>query len=360
MKKQPDNRAVPMSAPACPVPPTNYENILLAHGGGGKLTADLIEKLFLPAFGDPALDERHDGAEINIGRIRLAMTTDSFVVTPLFFPGGDIGRLAVYGTLNDLAMCGARPLFLSAAFIIEEGLPLKTVHQVADSMGKAAKSSGIRLITGDTKVIERKSGNDLFVTTTGIGIIEHGLKISPQSIMKGDKIILSGDIGRHGTAVMACREGFEFETTIESDCAPLWNQVEIMLRENIEIHCLRDLTRGGLATALVEIAETSGLRLEIEESLIPVSDQVAGACEILGLDPLYVANEGRFICFVPEKQAGAAIGLLRQSAPNAAIIGQATDTPKKDYSNIRVVMKTPLGTSRIIDRITGDQLPRIC
>ncbi len=360
MNQQPENPQQSIDALACPVPPSRYDNILLAHGGGGKLTADLIEKLFLPAFSDPALGERHDGAEINIGGIRLAMTTDSFVVTPLFFPGGDIGRLAVFGTLNDLAMCGARPLFLSAAFIIEEGLPLKTVHQVADSMGRALKSSGVRLITGDTKVVERKSGNDLFVTTTGIGIIEHNLKISPKSIREGDLIILSGDIGRHGIAVMACREGFEFETTIESDCAPLWHQVEIMLREHIEIHCLRDLTRGGLATALVEIAETAGLRLEIEERRIPIGEQVLGACEILGLDPLYVANEGRFIGFVPEKQAGTALELLKHLAPDAAIIGQATDPRKQDCGNIRVVMKTSLGTSRILDRHMGDQLPRIC
>ncbi len=360
MNEKSDNKLSPIDRISCPVTTSNYDHILLAHGGGGKLTADLIEKAFLPAFGDPALAERHDGAEFNIEGIRLAISTDSFVVTPLFFPGGDIGKLAVFGTLNDLAMCGARPLFLSAAFIIEEGLPLSTVNLVAESMGQAAKKTGIRLVTGDTKVIERKSGNDLYITTTGIGTIEHDLKIFPKSIREGDKIVLSGDIGRHGIAVMACREGFEFETTIESDCAPLWNQVEILLRNDIEIHCLRDLTRGGLATALVEIAEAAGLRLTIDECLIPVNEPVRGACEILGLDPLYVANEGRFVCFVPEKDTAKTLDWLRTIVPEAVVIGQATGTRKHDEAHRHVVMKTALGTTRIIDRLTGEQLPRIC
>jgi hydrogenase expression/formation protein HypE len=341
----------------CPIPIQDYPQVLLAHGGGGRLMRDLIETMFIAAFGNETLAMRHDSALIETGKGRLAFTTDSYVVRPLFFPGGDIGSLAVHGTVNDLAMSGARPLYLSCGFILEEGLPMETLWAIVLSMGAAAQACGAKIVTGDTKVVDRGKGDGIFINTAGIGVIEHGLTIAPQSVRPGDAILLSGDIGRHGIAVMSAREGLAFESSITSDSAPLFEPVQALIQAGIEVHCLRDLTRGGLSSALVEIAEGCRLRFDIDEGAVSVRDDVRGACEILGLDPLYVANEGRFVAFVPESQAEKA---LRSLAPHplgsqAAVIGR-TDTS----AVARVVLKTALGTERMIDMLSGEQLPRIC
>jgi hydrogenase expression/formation protein HypE len=353
----PNHAAAPMTGLACPIPIKDYPQILMAHGGGGNLMNQLIEKIFLPAFSDDCLDARHDGAVLPFGHARLAFTTDSYVIHPLFFPGGDIGSMAVHGTVNDLAMCGARPLYLSAGFILEEGLPMETLWRVAQSMSAAAKAAGVRLVTGDTKVVDRGKGDGIFINTAGIGVVEHEGNISPQSVKPGDVILLSGDLGRHGIAIMAVREGLAFETTIESDSASVAGMVLELLAAGIEIHCMRDLTRGGLASALVEIAESSRLGIAIDEKSIPVATQVRGACEILGFDPLYVANEGRFAAFVRSDHADRALELLQRhpQGRSSAIIGVACmETPG------RVTMKSVIGTSRRIDRLSGEQLPRIC
>ena len=341
----------------CPIPIEQYPNVLLAHGGGGRLTQQLLEKMFLPAFGNPMLGSRHDGAVFDLPGRRLAFTTDSYVVHPLFFPGGDIGTLAINGTVNDLAMCGARPLYLSAGFIIEEGLPMDTLWQVVQSMAAAAKEAGIQLVTGDTKVVDRGKGDGIFINTAGIGVIESKHTISPASVKPGDAILLSGDIGRHGIAIMAVREGLEFESTIMSDCAPLAGIVSSLFAGEIEVHCLRDLTRGGLASALVEIAETARLHIEIDESRIRLLEDVKGACEILGFDPLYVANEGRFISFVPAAEAEKALHILQSHrlGAQASILGTVMD----DKPGL-VTMRSRIGATRIVDTLSGEQLPRIC
>ncbi len=344
-------------SPSCPVPPSRYEQVLMAHGGGGTLMARLLAEVFFPAFANPLLEEEHDGAVVALPNgTRLAFSTDSYVVQPLFFPGGDIGSLAINGTVNDLAMCGARPLCLSAGFIIEEGLPVETLQRVVTSMGAAAKVAGVQIATGDTKVVDRGKGDGVFITTAGIGLIEHRLHIAPRSVRPGDALLLSGDLGRHGIAIMAQRQGLQFETTIESDCAPLNGAVQALLAGGIDIHCLRDLTRGGLASALVEIALKGEVHIEISEGLLPVEEEVRGACEILGLDPLYVANEGRFAAFVPEAQAERALELLRGQAhtQGACRIGQV-------YAGRgQVTLKSQIGVTRVVDRLSGEQLPRIC
>jgi hydrogenase expression/formation protein HypE len=336
---------------------TDYPNVLLAHGGGGRLMQQLIEKIFHPAFKNPFLDQKHDSALLHLKDTRIAFTTDSYVVRPLFFPGGDIGSLAVYGTVNDLAMAGAKPLYLSAGFILEEGLPMETLWRIAQSMKVAADKAHIQLVTGDTKVVDKGKGDGVFINTAGIGVIEHHLEICPKSIQAGDKILLNGDIGRHGIAIMAEREGLQFESAAESDSAPVADLVMKLLKAGIEIHCLRDLTRGGLASALNELAQAKGLTFEIDERSIRVNEQVQGACEILGLDPLYVANEGRFLAFVPENHAHAALDVLRSQsqAYEPAMIGEV-----KKAGGPLVVMKGSIGTSRIIDMLSGEQLPRIC
>jgi hydrogenase expression/formation protein HypE len=347
------------SAPAfvCPIPIEQYPNVLLAHGGGGKLTHQLIEKMFLPVFANPLLETRHDGVVLNVNSQKLAFTTDSYVVHPLFFPGGDIGMMAVNGTVNDLAMCGARPLYLSVGFILEEGLPMETLWRVVQSMQQAAVQARVHLVTGDTKVVDRGKGDGIFVNTSGIGVIEHHYAIAPSSVRPDDVVILSGDVGRHGMAIMAVREGLEFETTIESDCAPVASLVLAMLDAGIEIHCLRDLTRGGLASALIEIAEAAGIRIGIEETEVPVLEEVRGACEILGFDPFYVANEGRFISFVPPQDSRRALALMRSHplGRQACIIGTVACN-----ANGLVTLKTRIGATRIVDAISGEQLPRIC
>ena len=343
-------------SPACPLPISSYPQVLLAHGGGGKLMHDLIESVFVPAFENPLLAERHDGAVFDVGNARLAFTTDSYVVRPLFFPGGDIGSLAINGTVNDLAMCGARPLYLSAGFILEEGMETEKLWRIVSSMKRAADAAGVSLVTGDTKVVDRGKGDEIFINTAGVGVIEHGLAIGPKQVRAGDSIIISGDIGRHGIAIMAAREGLEFESAIESDCAPLASVVRDLLGSGIEVHCMRDLTRGGLASALVEIAEASGLGVRINETAIPVREDVQGACEILGFDPMYLANEGRFVLFVPESDSEAALGIIRANAAGEAgeRIGYASD------ASGGVTLKSRIGAARIVEMFTGEQLPRIC
>ncbi len=342
---------------SCPIPIERYPEVLLAHGGGGKLTHQLIEQVFLPAFGNPMLETRHDGAVVQFDGRRFAFTTDSYVVRPLFFPGGDIGALAVNGTVNDLAMCGARPLYLSAGFILEEGLPMETLRRVVQSMKRAAESAGVELVTGDTKVVDRGKGDGVYVNTAGIGILDHKADVTPARVKPGDAVVLSADIGRHGMAIMAVREGLEFESTIESDCAALSAPVMALLEAGIEVHCMRDLTRGGLASALVEIAEAARLHVHVEEDSVPVREDVRGACEILGFDPMYVANEGCFVCFVAPGDATRAIALLRNDplCRQACRIGRVTDD-----SQGLVTMKSRIGTSRVVDMLSGEQLPRIC
>jgi hydrogenase expression/formation protein HypE len=345
------------SGPACPVPLAGYSHILMAHGGGGRLTQRLLEKVFYPAFKNPLLEARHDGAVFKIDGAKLAMTTDSYVIHPLFFPGGDIGSLAINGTVNDLAMCGARPLYLSAGFILEEGFPMADLQRIVHSMQIAAEQAGVQVITGDTKVVNQGKGDGVFINTAGIGVIEHSLTIAPDQVKPGDAILLSGDLGRHGMAIMAAREGLQFETTLQTDCAPLAGLVLKLIAAGIQIHCLRDLTRGGLASALNEIAETCHCGLNVEENAMAVPEEVRGACEMLGLDPLYVANEGRFVAFVDPEDAPRALDIMRQDpvGTGANRIGQV------QKSGVPLVtLASSLGTHRIVDRISGEQLPRIC
>ncbi len=342
---------------ACPLPVSQYQRILMAHGGGGKLTHQLIETIFGAAFRNPILDARHDSAQFTVPPGKLAMTTDSYVVRPIFFPGGDIGSLAVHGTVNDLAMSGARPLYLSCGFIIEEGLPLETLQRIVCSMRDAAKHCGVQIITGDTKVVDKDKGDGLFINTTGIGVIESSLTIAPQSVRPGDVVLVSGDLGRHGMAIMAVREGLQFDSAIESDSAPVHAPVLQLLAEGIEVHCLRDLTRGGLAAALNEIAEAAGVKISVEEKTIPVREDVHAACEMLGLDPLHVANEGRFIAFLPAKDAARALQILRRHPVSAGVmtIGNVSAA-----SAPVVTLKSAIGATRILDMPSGEQLPRIC
>lgn len=317
----------------------------------------LIEKLFVSTFGNDALNDRHDGARLDPEGRRLAFSTDSYVVRPLFFPGSDIGAMAVNGTVNDLAMCGARPRWLSAGFIIEEGLPMETLWRVVQSMQRAAAEAGVQIVTGDTKVVDKGKGDGLFINTAGVGVIETDRDIRPAAVQPGDAVVLSGDVGRHGMAVMSVREGLEFESPIESDCAPLAAMVKGLLQAGVAVHCLRDLTRGGLASALNEIAETARVQVDIDEAAVPVDDAVRGACEILGFDPLYVANEGRMVAFVEPGDAERAVEIMRRHAPGATacrIGGVKTDMPG------RVTLRSRIGASRILDLLSGEQLPRIC
>jgi len=347
----------PYEGLACPIPLTEYPRVLLAHGGGGRLMHDLIGKIFLAAFGPPPGGPPHDGATLDLGGSRLAFTTDGHVVHPLFFPGGDIGSLAVNGTVNDLAMCGARPVALSASFVLEEGLPMETLWRVAASMGAAAREAEVPVVTGDTKVVDRGKGDGLFITTAGVGRVDHALAISPASVRPGDAILLSGDIGRHGVAVMALREGLAFETVVQSDCAPLAAPVLALLEAGLEVHCLRDLTRGGLATSLVEIAEGAGLELVLQERAVPVSDPVRAACEILGLDPLYVANEGRFVCFLPADQVDRALAILRRFPVSAGAVAAGRAGAE---GRAQVTLHGSVGADRLLPMLSGEQLPRIC
>jgi hydrogenase expression/formation protein HypE len=342
---------------SCPIPIHDYPQVLLAHGGGGRLMHHLIGKMFLPALSNPLLDQQHDGAVFSLGGQHLAFTTDSFVVRPLFFPGGNIGNLAIHGTVNDLAMCGARPMYLSAGLILEEGFPMETLWQVVQSMQEAAEACGVQLVTGDTKVVDKGKGDGIFINTSGIGIVDNHLAISPDSVQPGDVILINGDVGRHGIAVMNVREGLSFETEIESDLADLSVLVLKMLDAGVEIHCMRDMTRGGLASAVIEIAESGDLNMQLEEAAIPVRPDVRGACEVLGLDPLYVANEGRFVAFVPPASADLALEIMRsekvgQGAVRIGEVGTETEG--------LVSLRSAIGVNRIIDMLSGEQLPRIC
>jgi len=342
---------------SCPIPIQRHPRVLMAHGGGGELSRQLVEAMFLPSFANPALEQRHDGALLDLTGSRIALTTDSYVVRPLFFPGGDIGRLAVNGTVNDLAMCGARPLYLSVGLILEEGLEMETLWRVTRSLAEAAEEAGVQLVTGDTKVVDHGKGDGIFINTAGVGVREHDRAIGPRSVRPGDQLLLSGDLGRHGIAILAAREGLEFETAVESDCASLAPLVLQLLSEGVEVHCLRDLTRGGLASALVEVAAAAGLSTAIREDAIPVLEEVQGACEMLGFDPMYVANEGRFVAFVPERDAVRALEIMRGHplGAEAARIGAV-----EDDSRGLVRMITRLGTARIVEMLSGEQLPRIC
>jgi hydrogenase expression/formation protein HypE len=346
---------------SCPLPIFDHQQIVLGHGSGGKLTADLIDQIFLPAFTNPILDKLDDQAVLTVRGARLAFTTDSFVVTPIFFPGGDIGRLAVHGTVNDLAMSGARPLYLSAAFILEEGLAVEDLRRVVESMRTAAVEANVQFVTGDTKVVNRGKGDQIFITTTGIGVVEDGVNISADRAQAGDQIILSGYIGDHGMAILSQRESLEFEGAIVSDCASLHGLVNSMLctpsHDKEFIHCLRDPTRGGAATTLNEIAKRSRVGMLLREQSIPVRESVKGACELLGLDPLYVANEGKLLGIVAPEMAHAVLRQMQQHplGGDAAIIGEVvTEHPGM------VLMKTQIGGTRVLDVMFGEQLPRIC
>ena len=341
----------------CPIPISRYPEVQMAHGGGGRLTDQLIEEMFVPAFGNAALGDRHDGARLDFGAVRLAFSTDSYVVKPLFFPGGDIGTLAVNGTVNDLAMCGARPRYLSCGFIIEEGLPMETLWRVVSSMRQAADAAGVTIVTGDTKVVDRGKGDGIYVNTAGVGVLEHARMIAPGQVRMGDVVLLSGDLGRHGMAVMAAREGLEFESAIESDCAPVARPALALLEAGLDVHCMRDLTRGGLASAMVEIATASRLHLHLDESLIPVREDVRGACEVLGFDPCYVANEGRFVAIVAPADADRALAILREHdvSQGAVRLGDVTATPAG-----LVTLRSRIGATRVMDMLSGEQLPRIC
>jgi hydrogenase expression/formation protein HypE len=344
-------------AATCPLPISDYREIVLAHGGGGKLSQQLIQKIVLPQFGNELLEPLHDGAIFSLGGARFAFSTDSFVVNPIFFPGGDIGKLAVHGTVNDIAMCGARPLYLSAGFILEEGTSMEDFWRVVLSMREAAAEAGVSLVTGDTKVVDRGKADQIFINTSGIGVVPDNVNIHPKRARPGDKIIVSGQIAVHGMAIMSVREGLEFETQIASDSAPLNNLVDTILSATTDVHVFRDPTRGGITSALSEIAQTARVGIRLDESQIPISEEVKGACEILGLDPLYVANEGKLLAIVQSESAGAVLAAM-QAHPlgtQSAIIGEVTD----EHPGF-VTMKTRVGGTRVVDMLSGEQLPRIC
>jgi hydrogenase expression/formation protein HypE len=352
---------------SCPIPLSDHATVQLAHGGGGRVMRKLIEGMFLPAFGAAdILAHRvdavaklppHDSAVLPVEGTRLALTTDSYVVHPLFFPGGDIGKLAVYGTVNDLAMAGARPAYLTAGFVLEEGLPMETLGRVVASMAQAARTAGVRIVTGDTKVVDRGKGDGMFINTAGVGWVAPGIDISPARVAPGDAVLLSGDLGRHGIAIMSVREGLRFEGTLESDCAPLAELVAAMLATGAPIHCLRDLTRGGLAATLNEIALDARVGIALDETAIPVAEPVAAACELLGFDPLYVANEGRLVAFVP---AASAAGVLEAMRRHPAAVGPAQiGVVRADHPGT-VELRTRFGGSRVVDLLSGEQMPRIC
>lgn len=341
----------------CPLPLRDYPKIVLGHGGGGKLSNELVENLFLPAFSNETLESLSDSAQVALDGVRLAFSTDSFVVQPLFFRGGNIGHLAVNGTVNDVAMSGARPMVLSCGFIIEEGFDVMKLGLIAQSMGEAARRAGVKIVTGDTKVVERGKGDGVFINTSGFGLIPDGVEIAPNRACAGDMVILSGEIGLHGIAIMSEREGLEFDAPIESDCANLNFLVEKILGVTNDVRVLRDPTRGGIASSLNEIAKASKVGIRIYDDRVPVPSIVRGACEMLGLDPYYVANEGKLIAIVPKEVADDVVATMRgcEFGENAVIIGEVTD----DHHGM-VVAKTAFGSTRVVDMQLGEQLPRIC
>lgn len=341
----------------CPIPINDYPKVLLAHGGGGKLMHQLIEKMFSSAFNNDLLAQNHDSTMLNISSNRISFTTDSYVVQPIFFSGGDIGSLAINGTVNDLAMSGAVPKYISLGLIIEEGFEMADLWKVVQSLSESATAAGVQIVTGDTKVVDKGKGDGIFINTSGIGIIEHALNISPNNIQAGDVIIINGDIGRHGIAIMAEREGLEFEHKIVSDCAPLNGLVKNIIDSGIDVHCLRDLTRGGLSSTLNELSMSSGSEILIDELLVPVHEDVRGACEILGFDPMYVANEGKFIAIVSKADSEKCLSIMKahKYGVDSVIIGEVLGHNEKV-----VKLKSRIGTMRILDMLSGEQLPRIC
>ncbi len=361
----------------CPVPQSRYDHILLGHGSGGLLTAELIQKVFLRQYGNEILSRLEDQATLELRGFRvqgsgnnsslnseprilnprIAFTTDSFVVRPLFFPGGDIGKLAVHGTVNDLAVGGAIPKYISAAFILEEGLPIEDLRRIVTSMREACDEAGVQLVTGDTKVVDRGKGDQIFITTSGIGLVPDHLNLSIRSAKPGDKILVSGTIGDHGIAIMSVREGLEFETVLESDTAPLADLAQKMLAACPTIRCMRDPTRGGVSSALNELADASNVGVRLDESKIPMRAEVRAACELLGLDPLYVANEGKLIAVVPAEDAERLLATMRARplGRNAAIIGDVV----ADHGGM-VILKSLVGGERVVTLLSGEQLPRIC
>ncbi|HKK72805.1 MAG TPA: hydrogenase expression/formation protein HypE [Candidatus Krumholzibacteria bacterium] len=342
----------------CPIPLEDYDAVTMAHGGGGRLSQKLIESLFVPALGGSRLDELHDGARLPRPDGAMAMSTDSFVVRPLFFPGGDIGSLSVHGTTNDLAMCGARPRWLSLAFVLEEGLRLKDLWRVVASIREACDALGIEVVTGDTKVVERGKGDGVYVNTTGIGEVVEGIDVAPRRVRPGDRIVVNGPIADHGMTILAQRDGLELEGDLRSDSAALWPLVESCLRPlGADLHCLRDATRGGIASATNEIAQAAGVGIVLDEESIPVREPARAACEIFGLDPLYVANEGRCLAFVAPERCDALLEAWRAQplGREACVIGDVVDTHPR---SVRV--RSGLGGTRVLDMLSGEQLPRIC
>ncbi|MDP3331945.1 MAG: hydrogenase expression/formation protein HypE [Methylococcaceae bacterium] len=341
----------------CPLP-LQYEQIVMAHGGGGRLMQQLLDSIIQPVFSNPILNQKHDSAVVNINGSKIAFTTDSYVVKPLFFPGGDIGKLAVCGTLNDLAMSGAKPLYLTCSLIIEEGFAITDLKRIVQSMQQTAAQAGVLIVTGDTKVVDNGKGDGVFINTAGIGIIADNVDVNSGNIQVGDSIILNSDLARHGIAVMLEREGLKFEHSIESDCADLSGIVQELIAAGINIHCMRDLTRGGLATGLIELATTSKHHIEVTESALHIHQDVNSACEILGFDPLYIANEGAFVLFVPESQTAQCLSILRRHplGGQAVQIGQVKST----HAQGMVTLQTAMGISRVLDLLSGEQLPRIC
>ncbi|AXI81253.1 hydrogenase expression/formation protein HypE [Peterkaempfera bronchialis] len=341
----------------CPAPLRDHPRIVMGHGGGGALSAELVRHVFAPAFGGPVLAALADSATVTLGGARLAFSTDSYVVRPLFFPGGSIGDLAVNGTVNDLAMSGARAAYLSCGFILEEGVETSVVARVAEALGAAARAAGVEVATGDTKVVEAGHGDGIYLNTAGIGLVPAGVDIRPQRAVPGDVVIVSGPIGLHGVAVLSVREGLEFGVAVESDCAALGGLVEAMLAVTPELHVLRDPTRGGLAAAVGEIAAAAGVGVVLQERSVPVPPEVANACAILGLDPMYVANEGKLVAFVPRAEADAVLAAMRAHplGAGAAVIGECVDAHPG-----MVVARTGLGGTRVVDLPLGEQLPRIC
>ncbi|HVO34191.1 MAG TPA: hydrogenase expression/formation protein HypE [Gemmatimonadales bacterium] len=342
----------------CPVPLGDGGRILLAHGGGGRLTRDLVERIFLPAFRNDTLAALHDSAVLERPPGRLAFTTDSFVVHPLFFPGGDVGKLAVTGTVNDLAMSGARPLYLSLGFILEEGLAVDDLVRVVASVRAAAEAAAVSVVAGDTKVVERGKGDGVFITSAGVGIVEARRPVAPTEVRAGDAVLVSGPVGQHGVAVLAVRDGLAFASPILSDCASVVGPALALLASGIDVHCMRDPTRGGVATVLNEIAAQARCEIAVHESAIPVGEDVAGACEVLGLDPLYVACEGRFLAFVPVGDADRALEVLRARPETAQ--ASRIGTVRQGGTPGLVVLKTKAGGERVLDLLSGEQLPRIC
>ncbi|WP_040797642.1 hydrogenase expression/formation protein HypE [Nocardia higoensis] len=353
----PARATIDADAWVCPMPLRDAPNIVMGHGGGGAMSGELIEHLFLPAFGAAADAGMGDSAVLTVGDTRLAFSTDSFVVKPRVFPGGSLGELAVNGTVNDLAMAGARPLALSTAFILEEGTALSEIAAVAQAMGTAAAAAGVTLVTGDTKVVDAGHGDGIYVNTTGIGIIDGEVDIRPQRARPGDIVLISGDIGVHGIAVMSCREGLEFGTTVLSDTAPLNGLVAAMLGSGADVHTLRDPTRGGVAATVNEIARTAGIGVSLDETALPVPAAVRDACGLLGLDPMYVANEGKLIAFVAPDDADRVLEAMRAHplGARAAVIGVCVE----EHPGM-VVARTALGGTRVVDLPAGEQLPRIC